>query len=213
MDLNVRPEQMMSYAPYFDRLAVVFRKMDACYDTAATEYGFACSGCQDSCCQTRFYHHTLIEYFYVKSGLDCLSPPDRQIIQSRALEANAYWRNHREPSLAAMCPLNEAGRCRLYLYRPMICRLHGIPHELNHPVKGRALGPGCHEFEKQCSGKAYFPFDRTPLYRELAELEKTFRQKTGIVTKMKMTVAEMLMDCFKLPATTKKMMPPPIDIL
>jgi hypothetical protein len=77
----------------------------------------------------------------------------------------------------------------------MICRLHGIPHELNHPVKGRAMGPGCQEFVIQCGEKSYLPFDRTPLYRELADLEKSFRQATGLNVKMKMTIAEMLADC------------------
>ncbi len=182
----------LAYRPYLDRLASLFRQMDRCYDEAAAENGFVCSGCPDTCCQTRFYHHTLIEYCYLKCGLDSLSASDQADIHSRAIETNAYWKNHCVPDPAAMCPLNAAGRCRLYLYRPMICRLHGIPHELNHPVRGRTQGPGCHEFERQCSVKPYNAFDRTPLYRKLAELEKSFRMETGIVTKIKMTVAEII---------------------
>jgi Fe-S-cluster containining protein len=189
-------EQASMFAPYLDRLADVFRKMDGRYEGAAAEYGFVCSGCEDSCCRTRFYHHTLIEYHYLKIGLDSLSSSDRAIVQSRALETIAYGEHHSEIAPAAMCPLNEDGRCRLYAYRPMICRLHGLPHELNHPVKGRVQSPGCHEFVIQCCQKAYIPFDRTPLYREMAVLEKSFRQETGIGigTKMKMTVADILAD-------------------
>jgi Fe-S-cluster containining protein len=192
MDFNKHREQMVKYEPYLDRLAAIFGKMDECYDETAGKYGFVCTGCIDSCCRTRFYHYTLIEYFYLKRGLESLKSKDRMMIHSRALEVNSRWETHAAPAPGVMCPLNEAGRCRLYAYRPMICRLHGIPHELNHPIKGRAKGPGCHEFVLQCGEKPYIPFDRTPLYRELADLEKSFRQETGLSVKMKMTIAEML---------------------
>jgi Fe-S-cluster containining protein len=192
MDFKNHHEQTVKYQPYLDRLAAIFRKMDKRYDEAAGKYGFICTGCSESCCRTRFYHHTLIEYFYLKSGLESLNSNDRRMIRSRALEVNSQWEAHSAPAPGVMCPLNEAGQCRLYAHRPMICRLHGIPHELNHPIKGRAIGPGCHEFVNQCGGKSDVPFDRTPLYRELADLEKSFRQETGLSIKMKMTIAEML---------------------
>ncbi|MCU0590907.1 MAG: hypothetical protein MUC57_05475 [Desulfobacterales bacterium] len=96
-----------------------------------------------------------------------------------------------------MCPLNEAGRCGVYAHRPMICRLHGIPHELHPP--GRApqapqLGPGCAEFHRLCGRAVYHPFDRTPLYAELARLESEFQQALGPRRKIRMTIAEMLLD-------------------
>lgn len=185
----------MKYWPYLDRLAAIFRKMDEHYDKTAAKYGFVCSGCEDSCCKTRFYHHSLIEYFYFKREFESLNSKDRMMFHSRALEVNSQWKTRSAPAPGVMCPLNESGRCRLYTHRPMICRLHGIPHELNHPSKGRTQGPGCHEFVIQCGQKSYIPFDRTPLYRELAELEKTFRQETGLSFKMKMTIAEMMVDC------------------
>jgi Fe-S-cluster containining protein len=187
MSFNKHGEQTVAYAPYLDSLAAIFRKMDECYDETAGKYGFVCTGCTDSCCQTRFYHHTLIEYFYLKRGLESLNSKDRMLIHSRAREVN-----HAASAPGVMCPLNETGRCRLYAYRPMICRLHGVPHELKHPIRGKAKGPGCHEFIIQCGGKSYIPFDRTPLYRELADLEKSFRQATGLSAKMKMTISEML---------------------
>jgi len=188
-------EQPDKYKPYLDRLAAIFRIMDEGYEETAVRYGFVCSGCENSCCRTLFYHHTLIEYFYLMSGLDSLNSIDRTMIHSRARDVNSQWMTNTAPSPATLCPLNEAGRCRLYAHRPMICRLHGIPHELNHPIKGRAIGPGCHEFVLQCGEKPYTPFDRTPHYRELSDLERSFRQETGLIVKMKMTIAEMLVDC------------------
>lgn len=195
MDFKNLREQTDWNRPYLEKLAAIFREMDECYDATAGTYGFVCTGCKENCCRTRFYHHTLIEYFYLMSGLAPLNSKDRTMIRSRAQDVNLQWNTHSTPAPATMCPLNEAGRCRLYAHRPMICRLHGLPHELNHPVKGRAIGPGCHEFVIQCGEKSYIPFDRTPLYRELAELEKVFRQETGLGFKMKMTIAEMLVDC------------------
>ena len=192
MDLKKNRNQTVKYQPYLNRLAAIFRKMDERYDETAGKYGFVCSGCEDSCCRTRFYHHTLIEYFYLKSGLESLSSGDQVMIHSMALDANCQWETHSAPAPGVMCPLNEAGRCRLYAHRPMICRLHGIPNELHHPQKGRSKGQGCHEFVIQCGEKSYISFDRTPLYQELADLEKSFRRETGIIVKMKMTIAEML---------------------
>jgi len=192
MDFKNHRGQTVRYKPYLDRLAAIFRKMDERYDETAGKYGFICTGCEDSCCRTRFYHHTLIEYFYLMSGLESLSSADLVMIHSRAFEVNSQWEKHSVPSPGIMCPLNDTGQCRLYAHRPMICRLHGIPHELNHPIKGKTNGPGCHEFVIQCSEKSYIPLDRTPLYRELADLEKSFRQETGLSAKMKMTIAEML---------------------
>jgi len=91
-----------------------------------------------------------------------------------------------------MCPLNDAGLCVLYDYRPMICRLHGIPHELSPPGQAKTFGAGCDAFEAQCGHIAYRPFDRTPFYTGLAGLERRFREQTGAAGKFKMTVAGML---------------------
>jgi Fe-S-cluster containining protein len=195
MDFKSQRVQTDRLRPYLERLAAIFRKMAERYEETAVQYGFVCSGCENSCCRTRFYHHTLIEYFYLMNGLESLNSIDRTKIHSRALDVKSRWKTHSAPAPDSMCPLNEAGRCRLYAHRPMICRLHGLPHELNHPIKGKTISPGCHEFVIQCGGKAYIPFDRTPLYLELADLENSFRQDTGLRAKMKMTIAEMLVDC------------------
>ncbi len=177
-------------ASFSDKISALFRKMDEGYAAAAEHYGFVCAGCTESCCQTRFYHHTLIEYMYLHAGLKTLETEDRRIIRDRALNAVSCTDN--QPADHVMCPLNQDGRCRLYDYRPMICRLHGLPHELHHPVRGICRSPGCHEFEAYHAGKPYVPFDRTPLYRQLAELETSFRQKTGSCEKIKMTITEMI---------------------
>lgn len=173
---------------HLSQLKSLYAKMDEAYRKAADHYGFVCEGCEDNCCRTRFYHHTLVEFLYLASGWIALEEERRAVITARALEVC------REGAVRRMCPLNEEGRCVLYAYRPMICRLHGLPHELRRPGMQPAFGPGCGEFDARCGGKRYFQMDRTPHYFELARLERELRRFLGCDEKFKKTVAEMLAD-------------------
>jgi len=182
-------------ASFLERLQRVYTAMDAAYGQAAAAYGFVCNGCEESCCRTRFHHHTLIEYLGLREGFRQL-PADRQ---AEIRERSAAVAEQHAQDLATgadskpMCPLNAAGRCGLYAHRPMICRLHGIPHELHPPQRPPQLGPGCGEFHRRCGRTNYHAFDRTPLYGELARLEAECRQALGLRRKIRMTVAEMLL--------------------
>ena len=95
-------------------------------------------------------------------------------------------------AMKTMCPLNEAGLCFLYAHRPMICRLHGIPHEFQKPGQGVVYGAGCEAFTQQCQDHGYVPFDRTAFYVKMAGLEKELKSALGITQKIKMTIAEMI---------------------
>ena len=98
----------------------------------------------------------------------------------------------KDPGELPMCPLNFDGRCILYAYRPMICRLHGIPHEFTRPDQRTLYGPGCEAFTKKYAQKGHIKFDRTPFYLAMAELEKDFKLKAGLTRKLKMTIAQMI---------------------
>ena len=179
---------------FFDRLANIFTFMDREYAAAAKYYGFNCEGCENNCCRTRFYHHTYLEYLYIHAGLDKLDYEKRRESQTRAAsicrqDAKA---DEKGPHVRWMCPLNFAGRCTLYTYRPMICRLHGISHELRKPGQNVIKGPGCEMFARQCSDKSYRKFDRTPFYFQMAKLENELKQAVGLPGRIKMTIAEML---------------------
>ncbi|PID40306.1 MAG: hypothetical protein CR984_03885 [Proteobacteria bacterium] len=184
-------------APFMEQLATCFAEMSQAYAAVAERYGFRCNGCEDNCCQTRFYHHTLLEYHYLSKGLRRLDNRIRKMIIEKAIRAIEKMEDadRRNESVRIMCPLNHKGRCLTYVYRPMICRLHGIPHELRRPDGGRVHNPGCDEFFNQCRqcGKTeYIPFDRTPYYRKMAFLEKELRRKTGHTAKLKLTIAQMV---------------------
>jgi len=168
--------------------------MEQAYDAAAAAYGFRCTGCVDNCCLTRFYHHTLLEYLYLYRGYADLPVVEQDRLQKAAAEVNRVLADadERGASLRSMCPLNLAGRCRLYRYRPMICRLHGIPNELRPPGGSPVQGPGCGEFGRQCGHLPVIPFDRTPLYGEMARGEKALRADVDFRGKTRLTVAEMI---------------------
>jgi Fe-S-cluster containining protein len=179
---------------FMQRLKSIFGGMDREYSRAAEHYGFDCKACTDICCQTRFYHHTFVEYLLIQEGFKTLSPETQTEIASRAgrvVRQAADLKKEGKP-VRLMCPLNFETLCILYPFRPMICRLHGIPHEFKNGAGHQLQGPGCGTFDRRCSSMQYFKFDRTTFYREMAGLEKEFRQTVGINAKIRMTIAEML---------------------
>ena len=182
-------------SPWLDKLAVVFNAMDAGYDEAAGLYGFVCRGCEDNCCRTRFYHHTLLETMAVYRGYVSLPVEKRERVYARAV---AYCRQHAAADGAGTrvkpwCPLNDEGRCLVYDLRPMICRLHGIPHVLHLPGGKTVQGPGCDDFMALNTIEKQAPLDRTPFYREMSGIEKAFRADLNITVKFKQTIAEMIL--------------------
>ncbi|UCD83201.1 MAG: hypothetical protein JSW26_31465 [Desulfobacterales bacterium] len=179
---------------FFERLRYLFAEMDRAYAAASGHYGFECAGCEDNCCQTRFYHHTYLEYLFIREGFDTLERPQRQRVRTtaQAVCRQIAQADHDGKSLRLMCPLNNEGLCTLYAYRPMICRLHGIPHELHKPGGPVVHGPGCAIFDERCSSQTYYQFDRTPFYLEMAGLENSFKRAAGLTGRVKLTVAEMI---------------------
>ncbi len=192
-------------SPWFDRLVTVFNAMDAGYEKTAGNYGFVCQGCEDNCCQSRFYHHTLLEYMSIYRGFLGLTGQERQAVEVRAAE---YCRQHAEADAAGTavkpwCPLNANGRCLVYDVRPMICRLHGLPHVLCQPGGKVVQGPGCDTFQShQPPGNSSF-LDRTPFYKAMAGLEKEFRTELEVNVRIKQTIAEMIMSF--LPGHSERM--------
>jgi len=168
--------------------------MDKKYQQAADYYNFHCTGCDDSCCFTHFYHHTILEYFYIMEGYHTLDNEQKVQVMHRALEVCRKTReaDEKKAPVRLMCPLNGNNLCLIYIYRPMICRLHGIPHILQRPGHGVLYSEGCEVFSEQCQGKERLEFDRTPFYIKMAKLEKELKQAVGMTQKIKMTVAQMV---------------------
>jgi len=182
-------------AVFLERLQEIFAAMDQEYNRATEHYQFQCEGCRDNCCLTHFYHHTYLEYYYFRWGFEKLDSRKKGEILSKAEEVRRETAKADEKALPVrlMCPLNCDSLCSLYSFRPMICRMHGIPHELQKPGSKVIHGPGCGTFDDRCSYKRYYKFDRTPFYLEMAKLEDKFKQAVGLDGRIKMTVAEMIL--------------------
>lgn len=182
---------------FLARLEALYAQIDEAYQAAAVRCGFVCSGCDENCCLTRFHHHTLLEFFHLREGFRQLPMSEQQSAKRRAQTVlkvyEAAKKNEAPPR--TMCPLNVEQRCRLYGYRPMICRMHGIPHVLHPAGRPPIYGPGCAAFSESCTNPTAAVFDRTPFYRSMAALEKEMRSAAGFTGKTKMTVAEMIL-CF-----------------
>lgn len=182
-----------AFIPLRNALIEIYAAMDHAYSAVADQLGFVCSGCEENCCRSRFYHYTYLEYFYLLEGLNQFEPALRLSVRRSAVKV-------RQEDLIKkngvrnrpMCPLNLADRCSVYLYRPMICRLHGIPHKLERPGQEVLWGPGCETFERERCNQHDVRLDRTPYYRQLAELERKLKQEAGVDLKIKMTIAEMI---------------------
>jgi hypothetical protein len=74
----------------------------------------------------------------------------------------------------------------------MICRLHGLPHELHPPGRRVIRGPGCDA--GQFATRDYIPFDRTPFYTQMAALEQQFKKQQNRTGPIRQTISQMLLD-------------------
>jgi len=197
-----RLEAPLGAEAFLPRIETVFRDIDRAYRKVAEAYAFRCSGCEDSCCRTHFHHHTFLEFFFLRQGFQQLS----EARQHRLVEeAHQVCRQVETGSTKVMCPLNVDGLCRLYRYRPMICRMHGVAHKLHHPVRGWLAGPGCPVFSDRLCGDEPLRLDRTPFYRRLARLEQELKAAFELDGRIRMTVAEMIKSfgsTFHVPSST-----------
>ena len=176
-------------------LAVLFEDMDRAYRRVAGLHHLDCQGCPDNCCRTLFHHHTLVEVLYVYTGL--CSP---QAVEQRAecfRRAQAFQCAQAKAAAGqvpsrAWCPLSQQARCRLYAFRPMICRLHGVPNRFRHPVRGWVSGPGCHRLPPSLPAAPDQWLDRTPFSERLADIERRLRTRLAFHARVRMTLADML---------------------
>jgi hypothetical protein len=179
------------------QLAALYSEMEKGYQETSRTLGLSCAGCPDNCCDSYFTHHTYIEWAYLWEGLASL--PEERLAACRQ-RAAAYDRES-ERLLAkgkrphSMCPLNEQGRCILYDYRLMICRLHGVPAGLTRPDGRRLQFPGCFRCQELTAGKTEpVLMERTTLLQRLAQLEMAcLGAGRGVLPKVKMTLARMIL--------------------
>jgi Fe-S-cluster containining protein len=180
------------------KMEKLYNEMQKAYDDVAGHYdSFSCKGCTDNCCTQRFFHHTLAEYRYLKEGLMEALKTDPYLVRQMLIKARIVTDTYtREKVLGdivpLMCPVNLEGLCRLYKHRPMICRLHGLPHRFKKPDGSEERGTGCARFEG--AHKTDWTVNRSKLYTGLAAMEADVRRTSGFRGRYSLTTAEMLMD-------------------
>ncbi|MBM3224967.1 MAG: YkgJ family cysteine cluster protein [Candidatus Tectomicrobia bacterium] len=79
------------------------------------------AGC-DGCCYQQFTVFP-VEAQHLAQAVAALSPTEREALRAHVQQDNP-WQVLDTP---APCVLLDAGRCRLYSHRPLICRIHGLP--------------------------------------------------------------------------------------
>jgi Fe-S-cluster containining protein len=193
---------------FFEMMKALYDRMQEDYNSVAGHYGFNCEGCTDNCCSQRFHHRTYAEYHYLFKGLEEMSVSDPErvdtVFMRTRVHIDAYNRELVLGELLPLvCPLLFNNKCSLYEYRPMMCRMHGLPHRFTKPDGEEALGDGCHWFE--ANHQAERRVDRTAHYNELAKIEMDLRVKQGLMKRFKKTTAQMLFDM------TEHMEPEPED--
>ena len=174
-----------------NQIRELFAQMESEYETVAGTYNFSCEGCRENCCTIGFQHHTMLEFELLKMGFESLSEEEREEICEKSVMSLKEKDAGRNPK----CPLLLNDRCRLYEFRPMICRLHGLPHILLNPAKGTFMGDGCMPFQRKFQQPYEATIDRTPFYREFAALEKLAREIPEFSIKPKArSVPEMILE-------------------
>ena len=193
------PTTAMTHIPeHFSPLVQLYHDMDKAWNQVAQQYGFQCNGCEDNCCLSLFFHHTHAEASFLEFGLQTLPSKDQKRVLTLSRDyccqtfSEAAKSQNQPASQKIPCPLLKTDRCSLYNFRPMICRLHGLPHELHKPGLDVIKGPGCDA--GKFDSRIYIPFDRTPFYKQMAAIEMNFRQLTGKTGKTKKTIAQILVD-------------------
>ena len=178
------------------KITELYRDMEAAYDKTAERLDFSCSGCPDNCCDSYFLHHTYTEWLYLWQGLKTLGGPALQRISNKAASyvvgSEAALARGERPVI--MCPLNRAGRCSLYPYRLMICRLHGVPARMIRPDGQKLNFPGCFRCQEQVKkGGPEIFLDRTGFYKRLVDLEaELLAKRKAPAPRVKLAIAEMI---------------------
>lgn len=181
----------MNLTQLFKTYELLLDKADAAFQKIEKEHG-SCINCERHCsdCCHAVFGLFLIEATYLKHKFDQLDPEeikgallrchkaDKDLKRlERRLEDHANDPNMQAYTLAReriRCPLlDDNEECALYPYRPITCRVYGIPTK----IQGKAHVCGKAGFE---SGEYYSTFDLDGVYGDLFSLSKELLKSAGI---------------------------------
>ncbi len=180
----------MDFTYLFEPYEALLNRADKAFQRIAHEYPDCISckrGCSD-CCHAVFGLF-LVEALFLKYDFDQLERKEREKAVMRADKADddlelvekrlrAFENDPMMTSYALAkerirCPLlNDNHDCVLYPYRPITCRVYGIPVAF----QGKARVCGRSQFKK---GKGYPAFDLDGVYRELHAMSRQLLENAG----------------------------------
>jgi len=180
----------MKIAPLFHSYELLVDKAEAAFHETTVSHG-QCVTCHRHCsdCCHAIFGLFLIEAVYLQGHFARLSDPLQERVlhrcrqadeeledMKRRFEAEGPDSQHAMNALARermRCPLlDENQDCALYRYRPITCRVYGIPTA----VHGKVRACGKNLFEK---GKSYSVFDLDGSYRDLHVLSTELLKAEG----------------------------------
>jgi len=178
----------MTAGPLFEKYETLAATADLAFREMRSQYP-SCVRCKPRCsdCCHAVFGLFLIEAAYLRSRFEKLDRKDRRQAVSRAGKAEkemARMVNKAQKGgdpqgsfplekARVRCPLlNDADECVLYQYRPITCRVYGIPTA----IQGKAHVCWKAKFEKD---KTYPAFNLDEVNRKLYHLSTEFLQGTG----------------------------------
>jgi Fe-S-cluster containining protein len=202
----------MNLKPYFKKYIALVEQVDEVFKKVQEEYGDCVSckmGCSD-CCHALF-DLTLIEALYIKNQFDAVfkteareqileraNRADRKVHKLKRIAQKDYEEGKpQEDILAEMaaqrirCPLlDNENQCELYSFRPITCRLYGIPTAIG----GKSHTCGISGFQK---GGSYPTVKlekiQARLYDISSELAKDLQSKYPKLAEMLVPVSMALL--------------------
>lgn len=129
---SLEAKTVIDLGPFFKDYEAMVAKVDSLLEE---KYGGSspCGGSREGCCKEPFKVH-LIEAVYITRKLNVvLSTRERKSAIERAHQLKTVDAGH------YLCPINKAGRCMLWEYRPIRCRVYGkglVASDLGEMEKG-----------------------------------------------------------------------------
>ncbi len=171
----------------YEELAV---KADAAFSKIEQDYGSVMK-CRRQCadCCHAVFGLFLIEAAYINHHFNTLGESEQKEILNRAARADQDLRRMQErlaefkddPQMQAhamareriRCPLlDDKDECALYRFRPITCRVYGIP------VSSHGSAHACWKAEFK-SGESYPTFDLDAAYAQLCRLSQELLENAG----------------------------------
>jgi len=209
----------IDFTPYFLRYEALVTMADAAFERVKAEFG-ECVSCRQGCadCCHALFDLTLIEAIYINNHFyrvhdgemrqKLLAKADQADRQVYLIKKRAY-RNYREGTdeneiLAHLaterlrCPLlNDQNRCDLYEYRPITCRLYGIPTSIG----GKAHTCGLSGFKE---GTSYPTANLDAIHQRLydisadlvASLQTSYRKMGDMLVPLSMALLTVYDDAY-----------------